>query len=89
MKESEGKRKEAGTAKRFPPNLLMSQKHIPRLQCNRSLYTALAKKNYKKNQNQKLLQGIKWEENQKKGNKIQQVKRAAGWSSQQGEQCRR
>ena len=66
MKESEGKRKEVGTVERFPPNLLMSQKDIPRLQCSRSLYTAPTKQNYKKNQNQKLLQGIKWEENKKK-----------------------
>ena len=37
------------------------------LQWSKGLYTALAKQNYKKKkkQNQKLLQGIKWEENQK------------------------
>ena len=54
MRESEGKRKGAGTAERFPPILLMS-KSSPLFIVHRSLYTAPAKQNYKKNQNQKLL----------------------------------
>ena len=65
MRESEGKRKGVGTAKRFPLILLMI-KSSPLVTVHRSLYTAPAKQNCKKNQNQKLLQGIKWEENQKK-----------------------
>ena len=38
-------------------------------------YITPAKKKYKKNQNQKIIQGIKWEENQKKGTKVNKSNR--------------
>ena len=76
MKESEGKRKEAGTAKRFLPNLLMSKSCL-RYSAVGAYILPQPRKIYKKNQNQKLLQGIKWEENQKR-NKNQQVKWVVG-----------
>ena len=63
----------SGRAESFPPNFLMSKKFFFWLQCSRSLYTALAKQNYKYNQNQKLLQGIKWEENKKCNKKSQKA----------------
>ena len=50
---------------------------------HRRLYTAPAKKNYKKNQNQKLIQGIKWEENQKcnkKKSKSNKSQESEQWS---------
>ena len=62
MRESGGKRKEAGTA----PAYFINQKKLSLVTVHRCLYTAPAKQNYKKNQNQKLLQGIKWEKNHKK-----------------------
>ena len=62
VRENERKCKMGGSS--CPTTLLMS-KRCPLLQCSRSLYTAPAKQNYKKNQNQKLLQEIKREENQK------------------------
>ena len=68
MRENGGKRKEEGTPEKFPPILLMRKK-LSLVTVHKSLYTAPAKQNYKNNQNQKLLQGIKWEENQK-GNKM-------------------
>ena len=67
MRENERKRrkKKSGGDESFRPILLMS-KNFPLVTVHRSLYIAPAKQNYKKNQNQKLLQGIKWEENKKK-----------------------
>ena len=62
MRESGGKRKEAGTA----PAYFINEQKLSLVTVHRCLYIAPAKKNYKKNQNQKLLQGIKWEENHKK-----------------------
>ena len=70
MKESEGKRKEAGIAERLPPkkNFINGEDTFTVLVWGFSI--APAKQNYKKNQNQKLLRGIKWEENQKGEQKL-------------------
>ena len=73
--ERKQRKKKSVEVESFQPILLMSKK-FPLVTVHRSLYTAPAKQNYKKNQNQKLLQGIKWEENKKKKDKKQ--KRAAG-----------
>ena len=51
-------------AESFPPILLLSKK-LSVVTMHRILYTATTKQNYKKNQNQKLLQGTNLEENQK------------------------
>ena len=63
-KRKRDKRRKSGKAESFPPILLLSKK-FPFVTVHRSLYTAPAKQNYKKNQNQKLLQGTILEENQK------------------------
>ena len=48
----------------------INNQKVSLLQCTRSLYIAPAKAKLQKNQNQKLLQGIKWEENQKGEQKL-------------------
>ena len=68
MRESGERRRKSGKYESFPPILLLSKK-LSLVTVHRSLYTAPAKQNYKKNQNQKLLQGIKWEEIKKKEQK--------------------
>ena len=72
--KNEEKEKKRELLKGSLPILLMSKSFSFSLDTvHRSLYTAPAKQNYKKNQNQKLLQGIKWEENQKKDKKKKQA----------------
>ena len=64
MRESGEKKRKNGKAESFSPILLLS-KSSRLVIVHRSLYTAPAKQNYKKNQYQKLLQGTNLEENQK------------------------
>ena len=71
MKEKKRKWKEAGTVERFPPNFINGQKErSPYYSAPGAYILPQLKQNYKKNQNQKLLQGIKWEENKKRGTKV-------------------
>ena len=76
MKESEGKRKEARTAKRFPPNYLMRKKsHL--LVSDKGLLYPTHNTNYQKLQIQTLLQGESRKKT-KKRTKSEEVKRVAG-----------
>ena len=66
--------RKSGKAENFPPILLLSEK-LSLVTVHRSLYTAPTKQNYKKNQNQKLLQGTNLEENQKVAKRSKKGKR--------------
>ena len=70
MKESEGKRKEARELKASRQKETFINGEHPFTVLVWGFYIAPAKQNYKKNQNQKLLHGIKWEENQKGEQKL-------------------
>ena len=89
MKGKKKLKKEREELKASCPKVLLVSKKVSLLQCTKSLYTAPAKEKLqkKKNQNQKLLQGIKWEENQKgeQKSKIQTSSRnsVAGLKSEQ------
>ena len=75
MKESEEKRKEAGTAKRFPPKFINEQKKLDSVtMLVWGFYSQTPLQNTKRKQKQKLLQGIKREENQKGGIKVKKSK---------------
>ena len=69
MRESERNWKRAGRAESFPPKSFIYGED-PFTVLVWGFYIAPTKQNFKKNQNQKLLQGIKWEENQKGEQKL-------------------
>ena len=73
-RENERKGERAGKMKASCQFLLLSKK-LSLVTVHMSLYNAPAKKNYKKNQNQKLLQGTNLEENQKVTKMSQKGKR--------------
>ena len=67
--------RKSGKAESFPPIFIIEQKNLALVTVHRRLYTSPSKQNYKKNQNQKLLQGTNLEENQKVIKRSQKGKR--------------
>ena len=76
MRESGGKRKEAGTAERFPPSLLMMLKEISHTVLVWGFYCQSPFTNYQKLKFQTLLQGESRKKT-KKRTKSESVKQAA------------
>ena len=83
MRESGGKRKEVGTAERFPPKKPLLIERLL-LYCLSGAFIAKPPlQNTKKSQKQKLLQGTNWEETKKCNKKVKTSK------NRKSEQCMR